>query len=468
MKEGSLKYEPAATFLSRVAAGVNPDLLLGHLHQVHRDLSEKLATLHRELVKVMAANSGDNKHAELLRIQINEVQGHKDQVKADLAEAQAMMANKAQSLDSELADDGASMEAPISDTLKRSDAARAASLKRIEEQARPGETYGQAAVRLLHQNDKQPSAKQGQKPRPKPSIRKPPEGNEHPDFFVPTLYDIATKDNRSIMDVAVFRLSKKNKRASETICYTLTDGYVEVKAGLDGMASVWDYDIVLMAISHLTDAMNRYRQGHSEKPGRLFRPHVSEILKFCRRSNGGRQYEEIESALDRLKNTSLKIVRTTRGDSGRAMREAEAEGLISNYRTMSYADNGRLSSVEIEVPNWIYREVVEAKNPEVLTVHPEFFLIEPGIGRFLYRLARRAAGKGQAKWSFETIYERSGSTGTLKKFAFTLRRLIAANDLPEYTLAEEQGQSGLQLVMTYRETPPAPPLEANTPAQGKE
>jgi len=71
--------------------------------------------------------------------------------------------------------------------------------------------------------------------------------------------------------------------------------------------------------------------------------------------------------------------------------------------------------------------VVEVKSPAVLTVHPEYFLIEPGIGRFLYRLARRAAGKARAKWSFQTIYERSGSTGDFKKFTFNLRRLIKAN-----------------------------------------
>ena len=76
----------------------------------------------------------------------------------------------------------------------------------------------------------------------KSSLRRPPPGDEQADFFVPTLYDVATKDSRSIMDVAVFRLSKKDKRAGETIRYELTDGYVEVKAGSDGMASVWDYD----------------------------------------------------------------------------------------------------------------------------------------------------------------------------------------------------------------------------------
>ena len=292
--------------------------------------------------------------------------------------------------------------------------------------------------------------------RAKSSLRRPPPGDEQADFFVPTLYDVATKDSRSIMDVAVFRLSKKDKRAGETIRYELTDGYVEVKAGPDGMASVWDYDIVLMAISHLTEAMNRYRNGRGEKPGLAFRPHVSEILKFCRRSDGGRQYEEIEGALDRLKNTTIKIVRTTRkGRGSRLMREAQAEGLIGNYKTVSYADTARVAMVEVEIPGWIYREVVEAENPEVLTVHPAFFLIEPGIGRFLYRVARRAAGKGEARWAFRTIYERSGSAGTFKEFCRILRGIIGVNDLPEYSLNEVPGKEGPMLVMTHRDAVPS-------------
>ena len=289
-----------------------------------------------------------------------------------------------------------------------------------------------------------PPAEQG------PTLRQPPSGDAQPDFFIPSLFDIATKDNRSIMDVAVFRLSKRDKRASEIIRYELPDGHVEVKSGPDGMASVWDYDIVLMAISHLTEALNRYKSGRGEMPGRTFQPHVSEILKFCRKSDGGRQYEEIEAALDRLKNTTLKIVRTKKGRGGRALRLAEAEGLISNYKTTSYADNGRLQMVEIEIPSWIYREVVETENPDVLTMHPDFFLLNGGLERFVYRLARRAAGKGAARWMFRTIYERSGSTGTFKKFTFSLREMIQTNGLPEYSLSEEAGQDGAVLVITHR------------------
>lgn len=343
--------------------------------------------------------------------------------------------------------------------------------KRVEAAARPGESFAQAESRLRAEDAAKEREAAQEKERAQSaaiaagrqredaakaasSMRKPPEGDAQSDFFVPLLYDVATKDSRSIMDVAVFRLSKKDKRANETIRYERADGYVEVVSGEAGMASVWDYDIVLMAISHLTDAMNLYRQGRGEKPSRIFRPHVSEILKFCRRSDGGRQYEEIEGALKRLSTTFVEVVTTTQAKGKRALRTAKGVGLINGYETVSYADNGRLTSVSIEVPQWLYNEVVEVKSPAVLTVHPEYFLIEPGIGRFLYRLARRAAGKARARWTFKLIYERSGSVGAFKEFCRILRKLIASNDLPEYTLAEVLGKSGPLLVMTHRDALP--------------
>jgi plasmid replication initiation protein len=291
-------------------------------------------------------------------------------------------------------------------------------------------------------------------PTGKPTLRPPPADDAQADFFVPALYDVAGKESRSTMDVAVFRLSKKDIRAGAMIRYELSDGYVEVKSGPDGMASVWDYDIVLMAISQLTDAMNRYRAGQADKPGRLFRPHISEILKFCRKGDGGRQVAEIEAALDRLRSTTIKIVRYGTNRNGRPMRAVEAEGLINNYRAVSYTDSDKIAIVEIELPNWIYRHVVETNKPDVLTVHRDYFLIEQGIARFLYRLARKAAGKGQARWSFRTIFERSGSTGTFKEFCRLLRGIIAADDLPEYLLAEDKGQDGPVLAITYRNGEP--------------
>ncbi|KVR98563.1 replication protein RepA [Burkholderia vietnamiensis] len=334
-------------------------------------------------------------------------------------------------------------------------AKRDAYRKQIEAAALPGETFEQTEVRVRRKLDQRDRARAGSlastaKASTPTTIRTSPKGDEQPDFFVPALYDVGARDSRSIMDVAVFRLSKREKRAGEVIRYDLPDGYVEVKAGPDGMASIWDYDIVLMLVSHLTEAMNRYREGKGEKPGRTFRPHTRDILKFCRKGDGARQFEEIEAALDRLQGTTIKSVREVSRGGTRAMREVESEGLISHYRALLRTDTGKVASVEIEVPNWIYREVTEGKRPEVLKVHPDYFLIDPGIGRFVYRLARRAAGKGAAKWSFRTLYDRSGSRGTFKKFCFTLRKIIAADGLPEYLLQEEAGQTGPQLIMTHR------------------
>lgn len=323
--------------------------------------------------------------------------------------------------------------------------------KRIEAAARPGESWEQAAARLREEDTR---AKHGRgsvkSPSPSSSIRKPPKDDHQPDFFVPALYDVGTRDSRSIMDVAVFRLSKRDRRAGEVIRYELPDGHVEVSAGPAGMASVWDYDLVLMAVSHLTEAMNRYREGKGDKPGRVFRPHVADVLKFCRRADGGKQKDDLVETCIRLNTTHVAMQRTRKAKNGRTVTVSEGEALISRYKIVK-SESGRPEYIEIELADWMYREITEGKTPDVLTVHPDYFLIDPGIGRFLYRLARRAAGKDEARWLFRTIYERSGSAGEFKKFCFTVRKLIAANDLPEYDLAEEPGQAGPLLVMRHRD-----------------
>lgn len=320
---------------------------------------------------------------------------------------------------------------------------------RIEASALPGESYECTAARL------QGEAVKGSRPadplsRPSIHTREPSEANAQSDFFIPMLYSVGVRDCRSIMDVATYRLSKKHRRAGEMIRYDLPDGYIEVSAGGHGMASVWDFDIVLMMVTHLTEATNRYREGKGEKPGKLFRSHVGDILKFTRRGDGSRQAEDVEAALDRLQGTTIKSMRK----NGK-FRTTEAEGLIARYRVLSRTDTEKIGSVEIVAPDWMYREVVDGKQPEVLTVHPDYFSIASGIGRYIYLLARRAAGRTEAKWSFATIYKRSGSTGSINKFTENLRKIIAADDLPGYTFKEEMGQSGLQLLMRNRSSDPA-------------
>ncbi|QKG68644.1 replication initiator protein A [Pseudomonas sp. B14-6] len=309
--------------------------------------------------------------------------------------------------------------------------------QRVQAEARPGESWDEATARLRGTSVNKVVAEEG----------------ELADFFV-SADGISTKDSRHFMDVALFRMSKRESRAGEVMRHDLADGYIEVKAGPDGMASIWDYDIVLMLISHLTESMNLYKRGRGAMPSRLFTPHVSDILKFCQRGDGGNQSKRIESALDRLKGTTIKrVLHRPSRNSKCVTREVKSESLISGYRVLSETVSGRVDRIEIEAPNWIYREVIDSHGSAVLTVNQDYFLIDSAIARFIYRLARRAAGNDGAKWGFKTIYERSGVT-CFKEFCRILRRLIRSDNLPEYHLYEEAGLSGPQLIMTRRSTEP--------------
>lgn len=282
---------------------------------------------------------------------------------------------------------------------------------------------------------------------PRSSMRPAPANDNQPDFFVPSLYDIPVKDGVDLMDVAVFRLSKRHQRKGDVLRYQLHGAQVEVTAGGYGMASVWDYDLVLMCISHLAEAVRRHRDGKGKPPTRTFRPHVKEVLKFCRLSDGGQQYEAVEKSLDRLKNTTVKITRTNRNAK---LRATAGFGLIETYKVISRTDTGCVSTIEIVIPEWIYEAVVTHDNPQILTVNPDYFLIDKGLARFVYRLARKSAGTDRARYLFKTIYERSGSAASFKEFCRMMRQIVVANDLPDFHLAEEVGKDGPILCMTAR------------------
>lgn len=283
-------------------------------------------------------------------------------------------------------------------------------------------------------------------PKPRRSKKdRQPQG----DFYSPLLYDVGARDNRSIMDVAVFRLSKVDKRPNSVMRYDLPDGYVEVSSGAYGMASVWDYDIVLMAVSHLTEAANLWRAGKGPKPGQTFTPAIGDVLHFCRKDNGGNQKEAVVGALQRLSTTHVTIERT-RNVGGEPTTLTEGENLIGPFRVISNPRTRKVERLEIKVADWMYQEITTGLKPDVLTVNPDYFLINQGLGRFLYRLARRAAGKDQAAWNFGLLFERSGSKGTRKEFNRLLRSLISANDLPDYSLAEEAGKTDFVLRMVHR------------------
>lgn len=273
--------------------------------------------------------------------------------------------------------------------------------------------------------------------------RKPPKDDRQLDIFAPVLTDISTKDDISLMDVAVFGLGRKPR--FEPIEYDLKDARITVQGGTKcGMATIFDYDIFLYMVSYLTHEMNQVREnvkrGHEAYlPPRIIQPPVYDLLKYCRRDDGGENYKLLEAALERLSTTKISIKKK---DSKR--RRAGMFSLIGDYKIITETRTGNISELSISIPDWVYDGIVRPENSTVLTLHGDYFLLSQGYHRFLHRLARKAAGKGEAVYSIEKLYERSGSNRAFRSWKSDIKKAVAAlkeNPLPEYEVTwEEKGK----------------------------
>lgn len=294
-----------------------------------------------------------------------------------------------------------------------------------------------------------------QETTPKRILRAPPQDDAQLMFFVPTVYDAPLKDDVNLMDVAPFSLSKKANKG--IIKYELKDSLITIEGGAEsGLATVFDYDIFLNMVSFLADEVQQFRRDEAKGlrpslPPKTYRPNASHILKFCRRSDGGKSYEDLEAALDRLANTTIKVVNL----SGGKRRQVDSRPMIGGYSVVSRTGANKIETIEINIPDWVYTSIVRnEKSLPLLTLHQDYFLISSGLGRFIYRLARKAAGKSEAAYGVKELYKRSGSSQEMRKFAYDLREFVTrtlAFPMPEYDLSLEEGKDGPVLRMRYRD-----------------
>lgn len=308
-------------------------------------------------------------------------------------------------------------------------------------------------------------------------LREKPKQDEQLDFFVPQLSETAIRDEIHLMEVAPFTLSKRESRTK--LVYTNLNGMnLTITCNPDyGMMTAHDYDFVLMMMSHLNAKANEWRPAFSrwkkggqlgdapKKPSRVFRPHTNDIIKFMRRSKGGRNYAEVEAMLDRLKNCAGKIERT-----GRRKRRAGSFSFIDQYSVISRADTGNILQVEITVPDWIYEGIVREEAPTLLTCDPDYMLVQKPLGKFLYRTARLKAQKEDDTMALNELHARSGSRAPLKEFNKELTTYLrdledlegTENAFPEYQFVITGKPRQRMLYMKFREYIPTAKSFAQT------
>lgn len=224
------------------------------------------------------------------------------------------------------------------------------------------------------------------------------------------------------MQYPFFSLSKR-KRVSP-IDYD--DGRVNIEViapEKTGIASVFDADVLIYVASQLMEAHNK---GLPTSPE--IKVSKYELLEFVGKATSGRGYEQLKHALQRLQATSIKT--SIRSEDG----EIEAEGGFSWIESWSAVKrNGKPIAIRFRLAEWLYKGIIDHKL--VLTIDRQYFRLESGLERFLYRLCRKVAGEDrQLQMKLDTVHKRSGSTRKPGAFRTMIKEICEKQSIPEYWL----------------------------------
>ncbi|MQW08214.1 replication protein A [Sinorhizobium meliloti] len=246
------------------------------------------------------------------------------------------------------------------------------------------------------------------------------------DPFVVVGGDASPRDQRDLMERPFFSLAKTPR--TRPILYKAADVEVQVFGMPEhGMATIWDADVLIWAASQIVEAEN-----HGLATSRFFRFTPYQLLRGIGRPTGNRQYLLLKAALARLQST---VIATTIRNGAHWRRRQFS--WINEWEEMT-TRGGRVEGMEFVLPEWFYNGVVDRSL--VLTIDPAYFRLTGGIERWLYRVARKHAGRQRHGWLFEIdhLHAKSGSLARISDFALDLRRVAARQPLPGYRLQIER------------------------------
>jgi plasmid replication initiation protein len=277
---------------------------------------------------------------------------------------------------------------------------------------------------------------------------KPREGcgeREQLDLFRALPGEMPARDAQDLMAYPFFSLSKSKRMIP--IDFRTGSVTVRVEGTIEhGLATIWDADVLIWAASQIVEARDA-----GIRSSRLMAVTPYEILRFIGRGTSLRDYQRLKAALDRLQSTS--VATSIRQPTARRLHRFS----WINEWTERADDRGRPLGIELILPDWFYTGVLDASL--VLTIDVNYFRLTGGIERWLYRLVRKHGGWQRAGWRFDFahLHRKSGSLARFTDFACDLRRIVARQPLPGYTLAILRPTRGPEL-LTFRAVSPAAPL----------
>ena len=257
---------------------------------------------------------------------------------------------------------------------------------------------------------------------------------ERLDAFRALAADLAPRDLQDLMSYPFFSLTKAKR--TRPIDYHAGDITIRVEGTTEhGIASIWDADVLIWAASQIIEARDA-----GIATSRLLVATPYEILSFIGRGTSGRDYGRLKAAFDRLQSTT--VATSIRQPSSRRLHRFS---WINEWKERSARD-GKPLGLEVVLPDWFYATVLDSSL--ILTLDRAYFTLTGGIERWLYRLARKHAGKQADGWRFDFrhLHARSGSLARYSDFAIDLRRIARTGMLLGYRTVIERSRTGSEVL----------------------
>lgn len=199
---------------------------------------------------------------------------------------------------------------------------------------------------------------------------------------------------------------------------------IDIRPSSLGIATIFDKDIWIYAISKMQQAIN---QGF--EIDRVIYFTVYDFLKTTNKKIGGRTYKDIECSLSRLKETTI----TTTIELDTENKRIIGASLIDSFDFIKEKKGDLdVGMIEIVLPKWLFNAM---EHKRVLKISSDYFRIRKAIDRRIYELARKHCGhQKEFAISLDKLFLKSGSASAKFEFKRSIKKLVEKNDLPDYEI----------------------------------
>ena len=251
--------------------------------------------------------------------------------------------------------------------------------------------------------------------------RKPSSHSETLEFYLVDFFELLEDKSLAEIDCSVFSLKAGDTTIKK---YEFKNIQVQVIPTINSRTSIYDKDVWLYCIALYIQRLKTHNSNTEKSIS--FTAHDF-LISTAKRADGD-SYRRLLETIDKLLSTQVQIIIHDEDDIEKILNYQ----FIESWEVIEHESTGRMSAIKITFPDWL---CLALKNSTIPTLNSNYFKLRKPLERRAYELARKYCAN-QAKWSvsLEELYDKSGSTATIREFRRLMKMVARQNKLPDYQL----------------------------------